>query len=136
VSGLVDFLNLRLDEDELYAQAAGEADDNWVYRRLNKAELTVVDATMNARRPDGGIAWHPGPDKALSVLTFWEEDGEHLVRWQPRRVRLEIAAKRKFIEQYAPPDPHKPGKCPDCDMLYAFAAIHSDHPDYRQEWAL
>jgi hypothetical protein len=129
VSDIVDFLNLRLDEDELYAQAAGEAENNWVYRRLNKAELTVVDNTMKARRPDGGIAWHP--TMPLSVLTFQEEDGEHLVRWQPRRVRLEIAAKRELLawsEAMAP----SMGQT----LQELLAAPYGDHPDYRQEWAL
>jgi hypothetical protein len=38
---------------------------------------------------------------------------------------------------YAPPDPHRSGVCADCDLLYAVAELlFSEHPGYRQEWAL
>jgi hypothetical protein len=84
-----------IEADELYAGVAGEADDNWEYRRgadVRPAPDDGVEALF-----DGGISWHPG--KPQVIFTYWEEDGEHIVRHQPSRVRLRCAADRAIVER-------------------------------------
>lgn len=74
-------------------------------------------------------------DASWWVEEEWPGTGEAVRRFADAdRVRRDVEAKLKFIREYAPPDPHFPGDCPDCDMIYLFATAYADHPDYRQEW--
>jgi hypothetical protein len=118
VSDIVEFLRARLDEDERIARAAACDDEG-------NSDLTWSGWHLGGQLEEAGWSYPEGVVREA-----------HILRHAPASILREVAAKRRFIEQHAPPDPHEPGKCPDCDMLYAFAAIHAEHPDYRQEWAL
>jgi len=119
VSGLTAFLAARLDEDtdDIEASIAGE---------LESLHADGVDSTR---------------DELLTPIPGeYEPD-------LPRRLR-EVEAKRSLIEDHT-------GQCcvndtccgeiagyfdseagDPCPVLLVLAAIYSDHPDYRQEWAV
>jgi hypothetical protein len=64
--------------------------------------------------------------------------GAHVARGAPARVLREVAAKRAHLTAYE-------GAINGClewgittmleNILYSDAAVWSDHPDYKQEWA-
>jgi hypothetical protein len=114
---LTAFLNARLDEVEAAAKAASGTD--W------GQALTFVTDEGGARVAE-----------AASVRT-----AIHIARHDPARVLREVTAGRRLIAEFKS---HDDAKYPDFDGGYVSgledammiaAAIWSDHPDYRQEWA-
>ncbi len=75
-----------------------------------KARLDEDEAAAKAWLPFGN------PDAAAR---------EHIARQDPGRVLREVEAKREIIRV-----------CGRVYVLRCLAAVYSDHPDYRQEWAL
>ena len=85
-------------------------------------------------------------------------DARHIARHDPARVLREIAAKRAIVAAHHPETPSKYGhdvlRCAVCQTergvwaedrhadpwpcltLRHLAAVWSDHPDYRAEWAV
>ena len=120
---VVEFLLECLDWDERIARGAVQVFPNW-----------VADGIDNPVRI--GECATPGDGIAYGHTTSRRSEAAHITRHDPARVLREVEAKQQFIKTYAPPDPHEPGKCPDCDMLYALAAVYSDSVAYRKEWAL
>ena len=140
---LTAFIAARLDEDEDLAQDAARGnpgpwslDHAWI---LSAEGETVV---MDEYRWGG------------SAFT-------HIARYDPARALREVAAKRAIVAEHEPGFPavarqEPPGPstvtdpdgiistfpyCLTCDQdapcvtLEALAAVWSDHPDYRAEWA-
>lgn len=128
---ITEFLNARLDEDERAARFAF-ADHN-----------------------DAGPEWAEVRSGAVSVgdhedelITFDAGISRHIVRQDPARALREITAKRAIFALHEPNGDY----CSTClesesDLYGAeyeeapclnvrhLAAVYSDHPDYRQEWA-
>ena len=114
---LAAFLRARLDEDETTV-AAAEAFDAWwpahAVRHNSRSPVAAREAFM--------AGWDASRARALR----------------------EAAAKRSLLALHWPaprPSP-RPPDCAECrppvwpcDTLRALAAVYSDHPDYRQEWA-
>ena len=130
---LIAFLNARLDEDE--AAAKGAAGDVWEYRDT--------------------WVWC-GPFEVADIFggADMEEIGGHIARHDPARVLREVAAKRAIVATVSAYEAKIDGEwgcchsatgiaggyCPeirpdDIRALRELAAVWSDHPDYRQEWA-
>jgi hypothetical protein len=109
---IVKFLKARLDEDAARLDLAAEAE----------AELLRHDGM-----PD---------TTAQEVKDYWLRPGR-LTEW-PRWLD-EIEAKRKIVHQYVL---LRPFDWPEAFIetlelnLHALALVYSDHPDYRQEWAV
>ena len=111
----------RLDEDEAAAREAATRGAKWSSVKLDPEEL--------------GDAWWLFPPFEI-----------HVRRHDPARVLREVAAGRAIIERYkharAAPPPNAnftagqdDGYRQACaDAIRDLAAIHSDHPDYRDEW--
>ena len=126
MADLIAFLNARLDEDEALANQAVP----WPWGS------------------DPATAWIgiPGPDP----LHVWA----HMTAHNPCRVLREVAAKRRIIAATLAYEAKidgewacchsaadiAAGRCPEISpdsigILRDIAAVYSDHPDYRQEWA-
>lgn len=128
ISDLLAFVNARLDEKEALANRA----EPWPYGS------------------DPATAWIgiPGPNP----LYVWA----HMTTHNPARVLRDIAAKRALItfalqnaasvdgewacshsaEEIAADECQDYGRDAAYEVLRPLAAVDSDHPDYRQEWAL
>lgn len=136
---LAEFLAARLDEDEATAKAATPAP--WVVDDYDSKTI-YVDAHEQYVVP----IWDMRPEDQRP------EDAAHIARHDPARVLRDVEAKRKILAIHQPhlsdygepptcsacwPEP-KIGTHPlyPCSTVRALAAVWSDHPDYRQEWAL
>ena len=113
---LVAFLTARLDEDEEFAREANQSpwvcEDNFVENR-DGGTIARFEIKANARH----AAWN-----------------------DPARVLREVAAKRAIVAEHgAASDPcdafDASLRTIPCDTLLALAAVYSDYPDHRQEWA-
>jgi len=132
---LTAFITARLDEDEVIAKAA--ANRHW-------------------RTDDNIITLHPEHDGDGFMSWPTRADAQHAAHHDPARALREIAAKRAIVtghSWFSPtigPNAGKPccTRCGaglddvyltepwPCDDLRILAAVWSDHPDYKQEWAL
>lgn len=103
---IVEFLEARIAEDEADARAA---DDGRLLTWSKNDHMVIVDSGF--------------------MQTF-----------TPSRVLREVAAKRAIISDHGidqdPCDAHDAMyESVPCDVMLHLAAIYSDHPDFRQEWA-
>ncbi|MGW9249737.1 DUF6221 family protein [Streptomyces badius] len=124
---LVQFLRDRYDEESSEAElAATETGADWQY----DSESGYV---MGSR--DHGMVATGSQDFLESAA------GAHIARHDPARVLREVEAKRELLADYerfvaerrrmmggwdSYPEPSS--------VLLAFAAVYSDHPDYRDDW--
>ncbi len=150
---IVGFLMQRIAEDEAVARAATQGD--WYWEPPSEESFPMSDESLMSTVADdeGGYT---------SVLVGWgydasgiegrNEDRAHITRYQPARALAECAAKRRIVELHY--QDVVPGKfdlaedhacdrgwgdvayTEDCTTLRSLAAVYSDHPDYRQDWAL
>ncbi|WP_218721405.1 DUF6221 family protein [Nocardia sp. MH4] len=115
--------------------------EEFIEARLTEDERDAERAQAAASRPgSGGVLWVvTGTDNAVGVFH------------DPARVLRQVAATRELFERAKPwpkcrghPGPwmphgdYGPGFCgtpEEADSLRVIAAIWSDHPDYRPEWA-
>lgn len=117
---LLEFLRDRLTDDERQAKAAMTyAAKDWFI------ETSGIVTT--------------GPED--DVYTDDREVAEHIARHDPARVLREVAAKRELLadyERFAAERRRMMGgwdSYPETSpVLTAFAAVYSDHPEYRDEW--
>ena len=118
---LAAFLAARLDEDEAIARHAGSCD------------------------------FYDDVDDSVPLA----DERNHILRHAPARVLREVAAKRAILDVHSATYPvtyPQPSGQPTCGVCHAggwdwdpeqwpcptvraLAAVYSDHPDYRQEWA-
>lgn len=113
---LTAFVNARLDEDGATHRHAGEGRIAWLTYRLDNGELSHT--TVAADHHDG--YWHAG-GKLLP------EPASVLIVYDQARVLREVAALRWLAAFVYVGGSEK--------ALRHLAAVWSDHPDYRQEWA-
>lgn len=141
---IVEFLFARISEDEVAATAAGKL-QFWRYDNEPLGWSLENDGGERILTVDPGT---------IAVGNYWNHAARHL----PERVLAECAAKRGIVELHQPEDDmcgvcsHDIGYTSDgyggeyyenqrtgndwpCATLRALAAVYSDHPDYRQEWA-
>lgn len=137
---MVAFIKARLEEDEAIAETAGG--------REPQGEWEQVDPERRPGRVDCDSGY---------VVTYDEgspDEGQapHIARHDPARVLREVEAKQRIVDDYritatacrnvTGPEVDSPGYAAMCagrDALKScvtlLAAVWSDHPDYRQEWA-
>jgi len=121
VDDLIAFLRARLGEDEAAAKAAAERTPSpWVgaFKQVT-SEPSGAGIRVVASAENSGIS-------------------HHIERWDPARVLRDAAFKRLLLDLHEP-DQYGCQRCeepgPACRTLWELAAVYSDHPDYRQEWA-
>ena len=116
---LVAFLRARLDEDEAAAKTGSQPE--W--------------------KSDGPyLGWVTG---GIAAQFKWSTDAAHAARHDPARVLREVAAKRAILAEYLRLAGIEPDDYPEDPAAVAaserdvriLAAVWSDHPDYRREWA-
>lgn len=128
--GIIAFVKARLDEDEAAANAGA--------RRVGMPWR----AEPQADTPGGLVIDELG----LVGSTGGRYAAEHIARHDPARVLREIAAKRAIVDAYQQGRDLLADNRQSWDLVRAavgaqrvvvhqLAAIWSDHPDYRQEWA-
>lgn len=127
---IVEFLEARLDEDEEIARDAagwdssGSVRDEGLWRR--DGVNSVIDSSRRMVVFGDGSA--PGDSKAT-----------HIAHYDPARALSEVVAIRSLVELYGALSAHWVLNADygfASTTLRTLAAIYSDHPDYRQEWAL
>ena len=122
---LIAFLNARLDEDEAAAKAVRQP-RNW-----HQGDESDPWASWDR---DMIYMWPPEFHTPIESDKHWrglQADDDHLAahiaRHDPARVLREVAAKRAILDAVGYDDRE--------DVAGHLAAVWSDHPDYRQEWA-
>ena len=142
MSDLTAFLSARLDEDEAAAKAAASTDHTTLFSKpdMFAAEWRSHDSAVMVESDAGPVVYDEGVPTVAQAA--------HIARHDPARVLREVVAKRSLIEDHT-------GQCcvndtccgeiagyfdseagDPCPVLLVLAAIYSDHPDYRQEWAV
>ena len=143
MTDLISFLNARLDEDEAAARAALP-----IYGPGWRPENSKV-AGLGPARIWGKDSKRPVAEAARRV------SAAHITRHDPARVLREVAAKRAILAEHGPSrrDASRCRVCTaiahtgmghadarrfraPCPTLLFLAAVYSDHPDYRAEWAV
>ena len=117
---IVEFLEARIAEDELAAQAAIEGSAAWQahydYRDVKDLEgHFVVQA-----------------DSLYPTM----EQAAHMARQSPARALRECEAKRAIIADYLRRDAlgEMVGRNAVADILRVLTTVYSDHPDYAGAW--
>lgn len=133
MSGIVEFIEARLDEDEEAARDAAGWDQSgsvrdpgvWCREGVN----SVIDSSRRL------VIYGDGPAPEDSQV-------QHIVRQNPARVLREVAAKRKMLGMLAPSWPHDDDRYTlgwqDAVWiaLKTLASAYSDHPDYQEDWPI
>lgn len=131
MSGIVEFLEARLDEDEEVARDAAGWDSSGQVRDegmwLREGVNSVIDSSRRMVVFGDGSA----PDDSQAT---------HIVRHDPACVLREVAAKRAIMAEHGidedPCDAHDAMyESVPCDVILNLAAIYLDHPDYQPEWS-
>lgn len=136
MSGLVEFLRARLDEDEAVARRAASYDDGASHDVQGPAGTwACLDESewFGTSYRGGVIAPRIGNANAPEL-------GAHITRHNPARVLAEVEAKRELIRVW------EKLRTLNADGGYAMAdgaasravqllaAVYASHPDYREEW--
>jgi hypothetical protein len=138
---ITEFLEARIAEDEMAAKAATPGP--WIWRGQPDGQVlasveSLPEDKYGYREPVAYVVTAEGYDEPRVDVS--ESDAKHLVRHDPARVLAEGAAKRAiladvesvrlFNADYSLIAGHAERQ------LAHLAAVHSDHADYQQEWAL
>ncbi len=138
MSDLAEFLAARLDEEEAAAREAADGDSG-AWFMGNKWNIY---RTEDEARSDED---YQGDEHKLVAYGNVKPQSAHIARHHPARVLREVAAMRAIIgdedDGLALYAVHERGVWPEeltraaDQILRLLAAIWSDHPDYRPEWA-
>jgi hypothetical protein len=120
MSDLVEFLKARLDEDEAAAGAAR----NWTDRDWTTSLDQRGDGWVSADGADPIVMTIGHSDAQASAIV------EHIARWDPARIRAEVAAKRRVLELY-----EELGDPSLYVVMQHLAQAYADHADYDQKWS-
>lgn len=118
---IVEFLEARLDEDELTAHTAIDGTADWhalySYRDVKDGDGHYV-VLADSRYPTVGQA-------------------AHIARHSPARILRQCEAARAVIAEFLRLDAlgDLPGRSAREDALRQLASVHSDHADFDQAWA-
>lgn len=128
MKNLVQFLNDRIDEDELAARAC--FDVNALARHSRGEPLPrweIVDDGRTGTVESSGVP---------RIKGGWGRENRHIVRWDPARVLAECRAKRAMVEFLDPTDaPDGEGKFVAEQALRLVALPYADHPEYDESWS-
>lgn len=156
---ITEFLLARIAEDEAIAQAAivpGRPGTHWQWvtteddtpvkpgeesaalRHQNLSLRTVEEF------PIPNLDGLPLPAFALDTVEELGAPGvgQHITTHDPARVLAECEAKRRIIKAYERLEDYRYNAdawgmdYPEETILWPLAAVYSDHPDFRQEWAV
>ena len=117
---VVEFLEARVAEDELTAQAAVDGSPSW---RVFYDYRDVKDARRPLRRP--GRRLYPSAEQAA-----------HIARHDPARVLRGCTAVRAVIAELLRREATDDDSDPYLeDLVRELAAVYADHPDYDISWA-
>jgi hypothetical protein len=128
MNDLVDFVRAQLDEDERVARAADAG--RWLPEDKG--------ITFEYRADD----FHEGEAQARLVADS-RANQEHIACWWPARVRAEVDAKRRIVDQCAGladmgfvGSEWPPGDMSElaAQVLSMLALPYADQPGYRDEW--
>ena len=106
-----------------------------------KARLDEEEAAANAGARCVGMPWHAEPqpgspgglvidDLGLVASTGGRYAADHIARQDPDRTLRRVAAMRVILAEYEAAYRTDLGIA-----IENLAAVDSDHPDYRKEWA-
>jgi len=106
-----------------------------------KARLDEEEAAANAGARRVGMPWHAEPqpgslgglvidDLGLVASTGGRYAADHIARQDPDRTLRRVAAMRVILAEYEAAYRTDLGIA-----IENLAAVDSDHPDYRKEWA-
>ncbi|WP_344596256.1 DUF6221 family protein [Actinomadura vinacea] len=125
---LVEFLRARLAKDEQIARACDGA--SWA---------ASPSGTVHLDTPDGG------PSEPRFVASV--ENGacaEHIARYDPARALLEVAARRRIIDDYEKgawvleqghrTEAGEAAHAARLETLRLLALAYAQHPEFRPEW--
>lgn len=73
-------------------------------------------------------------DRSVTLEGFKAESLRLAVGFPDAEVLAECRAKRRIVERHSACDDVSSGDPSTCPDLRDLAAIHADHPDYREEW--
>lgn len=157
MTGLVEFLRARFDDDERIAGSATPGPWTWTGEQCYAGEKCGDDH----RHPAWG---HMGPDLRgagdefvlfsgghdADQITVARPDADHIACWDPRRAIAEVAAKRAILDDHwnlnAELDEEHwvCARCHDrsrhdamrwpCPTLRALVLPFRDHPDFNPAW--
>lgn len=127
---IVEFLQARIDEDEIVANAAATSADGheWEYSTSGRAMdghgwvCNSWGVVLTAEQAGTGSVRQPV--------------GQNIARHDPARVLREVAAKRALIADHSlsndPCDEHDANyESIPCGVITALASAYSDHPDFQ-----
>lgn len=140
MTGIVEFLTARLDEDEAAIKAMGvEGTGRWWVGQRFDGSLDPEGSTVfvDVRRSDGLGYIHLGTPGMFAGPT-----AIHVARHDPARVLAEVKAKRALLAQAA--EMREVASATEAWSLndYAdgiernLAAPYADHPDYDPAWRM
>ncbi len=128
MSGVVEFLLARLDEDEALAGEAVTAGEPW------RSVTTDEQGFVLAKRDNH--TW-------IVAQADYSPHAEHIARHDPARILADVAAKRRILDrckwviehpEYGG-DMELAGHFDDArDTIDDLVTIYSDHPDCQERW--
>lgn len=126
---IVEFIEARLDEDELLAELAD---------RRGRHEDPEEPAAAWSYRPGPGLGDILSTNgEGFVIDDIWPEFGLHIVRHSPMRILADVTAKRYLLEWYevsGGPESDPQVRVLANKAIKAMAEIWADHPDYKDEW--
>lgn len=148
---ITEFLKARIAEDEATARTASPGP--WTFSSIESiGGGTVYDpavAVANVEWDNDGTRIDPRIRRRRPPRQA-DGTGVHIARHNPARILAECAAKRAILNIHTDRDGDC-SRCSDyawfavldggdhetypCPTVKAIAAVYSDHPDYRKEWA-
>lgn len=144
MSDLTEFLLARIAEDEAVARSCAEmfptpwdiSDRGWRVR-IYASEVPEIGDHAEPGWVRHPVVMEVEPDRHIQDPKWLSERVEHVQRHDPARVLAECEAKRETLGLLLA-DTNDAGNAVRrgwaWDVLRRHAAIHADHPDYREEW--
>lgn len=118
MSGLVEFLRARLDEDEALAREAPPGP--WhIGNAVDPTQPCSVHTFPGVRLVADGLNWLVA---------------EHIAHHNPARVLAEVEAKRQMLDQHVGYYGTGDDSSWPVRVLTLLALPYTSHPDYREEW--
>jgi hypothetical protein len=99
-------------------------------------EIYAVDRVLGADDADGVERYR------MALVTYGRNQDEHIARWDPERICLEIEAKRRILARHARcvnGEGCRSGRTVGrdyCDDVADLAAPYSGHPRFKPEWSV
>lgn len=116
---IVEFLEARITEDELDAQVDAA--------EMGRSSVSIqFDCATQARFTPTRVLAECKAKRAVierQFIDLSDEDAEYGCGHEPEEIRAGMCPKMDLTKPYTGP------------IIAVLAAVYSDHPDYRQEWA-